>query len=102
MLWMVKRVFWGPENTDPESGTAHLNTDLNIREIAVMTPLVILIFWMGLHHVTFTGASEARVTRMLDDAGAPAARVLILSTPARAQQEAEQGVQQEMQQEEQR
>jgi NADH-quinone oxidoreductase subunit M len=97
MLWMVKRVFWGHENPELESGTAHLNTDLNIREIAVMIPLVVLIFWMGLHHMTFTGASEARVSQMLDNAGAPPARVLILNAPvevASQEQEEQQEVQQ--------
>ncbi|MDP2786388.1 MAG: proton-conducting transporter membrane subunit, partial [Sulfurimicrobium sp.] len=74
MLWMVKRVFWGPENPSEDSGTAHLHSDLNSREIAVMVPIVILIFWMGLHHQTFTAHSEATVTRMLIDAKAPAAR----------------------------
>jgi NADH-quinone oxidoreductase subunit M len=68
MLWMVKRVFWGPENAKPDSGTAHLNDDLNIREIAVMTPLVILIFWMGLHHETFSGSSEACMKQLIDSA----------------------------------
>jgi NADH-quinone oxidoreductase subunit M len=85
MLWMVKRVFWGPENPDPKSGTAHLTSDLNIREIAVMTPLVILIFWMGLHHVTFTDASEAKVEYMLNDAKAPSTRSLLLNAPNQAQ-----------------
>ena len=74
MLWMVKRVFWGAENDAPGSGTAHLVGDMGVREIAVMTPLVVLIFWMGLHHATFTKGSEAAVTRLLDWAAAPPAR----------------------------
>ncbi len=65
MLWMVKRVFWGPANADPESGTAHLHTDLNAREVAVLLPLVVLIFWMGIHPQTFLGHSEAQVSRAL-------------------------------------
>jgi NADH-quinone oxidoreductase subunit M len=92
MLWMVKRVFWGPENQAPDSGTAHVASDLNAREIAVMTPLVILIFWMGLHHVTFTGASETKVDQMLFEAKAPPAKGLSLSAPIQIQQE--QGAQQ--------
>jgi NADH-quinone oxidoreductase subunit M len=74
MLWMVKRVFWGPENKGPDSGTAHLSGDLNIREIAVMASLAILVFWMGLRPVTFTGASEAASARMLGAIGAPPPR----------------------------
>ncbi len=65
MLWMVKRVFWGPANADPESGTAHLHADLNAREVAVLLPLVVLIFWMGIHPQTFLGHSEAQVSRAL-------------------------------------
>ncbi|BDU78648.1 complex I subunit 4 family protein [Mesoterricola sediminis] len=74
MLWMVKRVFWGPENPDPESGTHHLHADLTPREIAVMLPLVVLIFWMGIHPQTFLGHSETQVSRALVQAQAPAAR----------------------------
>jgi len=78
MLWMVKRVFWGPVNPDEDSGTQHLHSDLNPREIAVMLPLVVLILWMGIHPRTFVAASEAPVTALLKDANAPAIRPLIL------------------------
>jgi hypothetical protein len=44
-----------------------------------MTPIVILIFWMGLRPVTFTGASEATVSQMLEAAKAPPPRTLILN-----------------------
>ncbi|MCE1229104.1 MAG: NADH-quinone oxidoreductase subunit M [Firmicutes bacterium] len=76
LLWMVKRVFWGPENAAEDSGTAHLHDDLNAREIAVMVPLVVLIFWMGLHHRTFTAHSEATVTKLLADIKAPSPRAV--------------------------
>ena len=72
LLWMVKRVFWGPANTDEDSGTAHLHEDLNGREIAVLVPIVAMIFWMGLHPQTFLGASQAPVEQLLKDADAPA------------------------------
>lgn len=65
MLWMVKRAFWGPENTDEQSGTAHLLQDLNSREIAVLVPIVVLIFWMGLHPQTFTAISERPVAELM-------------------------------------
>jgi len=98
MLWMVMRVFWGPENKDAGSGTAHLSHDLNIREIAVMAPLVILIFWMGLRPVTFTGASEAGSARLMEAINAPPARSASLAAqpttpeaaPDQTQQEGEQ------------
>ena len=65
MLWMVKRVFWGPVNEAEGSGTAHLDADLNARELAVLIPIVVLIFWMGIHPQTFLAQSEGTVARAL-------------------------------------
>ena len=65
LLWMFKRVFWGPANPDEESGTAHLQNDLNLREICVLVPVVVLIFWMGIYPATFLEASEAPVKTLL-------------------------------------
>jgi NADH-quinone oxidoreductase subunit M len=48
MLWFVQRVFFGPlkepAGTDRESGT-----DLCGREIAALTPLAVLVLWIGLY-----------------------------------------------------
>jgi len=74
LLWMFKRVFWGAPNPDEGSGTAHLNTDMNAREIAVMLPIVVLIFWMGLRPQTFLGHSQAPVEQLLRDTRAPEPR----------------------------
>jgi NADH-quinone oxidoreductase subunit M len=73
LLWMVKRVFWGPANAGEDSGTARLQGDLNGREIAVMVPIVVLIFWMGLHPQTFLAPSERQVGQALTLARAPQA-----------------------------
>ncbi len=78
MLWMFKRVFWGPENKDEDSGTHHLHSDLNAREVAVMLPIVVLIFWMGIHPKTFVAISEAPVVALLQEAKAPAPRTFVL------------------------
>jgi NADH-quinone oxidoreductase subunit M len=75
LLWMVKRVFWGPVNADEDSGTAHLHEDLNGREIAVLVPIVVLIFWMGLHPQTFLASSQAPIEQLLKEAKAPAPRM---------------------------
>ena len=88
MLWMFKRVFWGPENKDEDSGTHHLHHDLNAREIAVMLPLVVLILWMGIHPRTFVAISEAPVTTLLKEAGAPAIRTYVLKPAVHAAPEA--------------
>jgi len=84
MLWMFKRVFWGPENKDEDSGTHHLQSDLNAREIAVLLPLVVLIVWMGVHPATFVTASEAPVVALLKEAKAPAPRTFVLKPAVHA------------------
>ena len=71
LLWMVKRVFWGPANVQEGSGTVRLSADLNAREVAVLLPIVVLIFWMGVHPQTFLGHSERQVGRMLQQMRAP-------------------------------
>ena len=81
MLWMFKRVFWGPANPDAESGTAHISRDLNAREVAVMLPLLVLVFWMGLHPQTFLGHSQPAVEQLLSDDQAPGQRSTVLAPP---------------------
>lgn len=49
MLWMVQRVFFGPL-TNPENQNLK---DLNVREMVVVMPLIVMIFWMGLYPKTF-------------------------------------------------
>ncbi|MCB9027195.1 MAG: NADH-quinone oxidoreductase subunit M, partial [Bdellovibrionaceae bacterium] len=44
MLWMVKKVFFGPEGEIVTKYKAE-GLDLNLREFAVMLPLVVMIFW---------------------------------------------------------
>jgi NADH-quinone oxidoreductase subunit M len=79
LLWMVKRVFWGPANAQEDSGTAHLHHDLDSREIAVLLPIVALIVWMGVHPQTFLAQSERQVGQMLSQAGAPPVRPAMVS-----------------------
>jgi len=61
MLWMVQRVFWNPmvheENKDLK--------DMNLREILTVTPLVVLIVWIGVHPSTFLSPMEAAVRLLL-------------------------------------
>lgn len=59
MLWMFKRVFFGQQG-ELVKDEKHPLHDLSLREILVMAPLVILVFWMGLlpnHFLNFSKAS---------------------------------------------
>lgn len=57
MLWMVQRVFFGPIR-NPENEKL---VDMNGREIAVIVPLVIMIFWMGLYPKPFFALMDGPV-----------------------------------------
>jgi NADH-quinone oxidoreductase subunit M len=65
MLWMVKRVFFGPagELVKDEHHPLH---DLSLREIVVMAPLVVLIFWMGLFPNHFLDFSKVSVDHLVN------------------------------------
>jgi NADH-quinone oxidoreductase subunit M len=62
MLWMVKKVFFGPAGDivkhHPEM------QDLNWREKFTLAPILILIFWMGIFPNHFLSWSEASIRHM--------------------------------------
>lgn len=60
MLWMVKRMFFGPAG-ELVKDEHHPLVDLNFREIAVMAPLIVLIFWMGIFPNHFLDYSKASI-----------------------------------------
>ncbi len=61
MLWMFQKMFLGKaENPKNE----HL-ADLNWREIAVMVPLLILIFWIGLYPAPFLNLMSPSVNALV-------------------------------------
>jgi NADH-quinone oxidoreductase subunit M len=45
MLWMVQRVFFGPCDKPENQKLA----DLSLREVLVLLPMVVMIFWMGVY-----------------------------------------------------
>ncbi len=61
MLWMVKKVFFGPV-TEENKALA----DLSVREVAVMVPLVVLIFWIGVGPGFLTKKMEKSVTKFIE------------------------------------
>jgi NADH-quinone oxidoreductase subunit M len=68
MLWMFKRVFFGSPG-DLVKDEHHPLHDLSLREIAVLIPLVIMIFWMGLFPNQFLDWSKASVDHLIADRG---------------------------------
>ena len=64
MLWMCKRVFFG-EPGELVSDTKHPLEDLSWREISVVTPLVVLIFWMGIFPQHFLKFSEKSIDHLV-------------------------------------
>lgn len=67
MLWMVKRVFFGPESEMVKKHAAQGGMDLNLRERFVMAPLVLLIFWMGLFPNHFLKFSKTSIDNLIEN-----------------------------------
>ena len=64
MLWMFKRVFFG-EAGPLVKDEHHPLHDLNLREMAVLAPLVVLIFWMGIFPNHFLKYSKASIEHLV-------------------------------------
>lgn len=64
MLWMFKRVFFGPkgELLNDEEHPLH---DLDRREIGVMIPLVVMVFWMGVFPNHFLDYSKSSIEHLV-------------------------------------
>jgi len=62
LLWMVQRVVFGI----PAAHERNRLVDLNGRELAMMTPLVILVFWIGLFPNPFLSRMHASVAKLLN------------------------------------
>ena len=75
MLWMVQRVFFG-EVTNPKNENI---PDLNLRELAYLAPLVVLIFWIGLFPNFFLKKMHVSVDHFISqvkvEAAAPSPQV---------------------------
>lgn len=59
MLWMVKRIFFGVKGPLVEHDHSAHGLDINYREMVVLAPFIILIFWMGLFPSQFLNWSKA-------------------------------------------
>lgn len=70
MLWMVKRVFFGPAgqivNEWSEKGKS---LDIGLREVVVLVPFVVLIFWMGIFPGHFLDLTKASIDHLAKSNG---------------------------------
>jgi len=62
MLWMYKRVMFGPVTNEEN----YKLTDLNVREIGILVPLVIFMVWIGIRPVDFLQYSEVQINELLE------------------------------------
>jgi NADH-quinone oxidoreductase subunit M len=62
MLWMYQRVFYGEVK---EEVRRHL-PDLNLREWAVVIPLIAMMVWMGVYSQSFLPPVSKTTARVLE------------------------------------
>lgn len=65
MLWMYKRVFFGDKG-ELVKDEHHPLHDLSAREVTVLVPLIVLIFWMGIFPGHFLSWSEASIKHLVN------------------------------------
>lgn len=68
ILYMFQKMFLGPQGeiVDEVRQHGHGIRDLNWREIAIMVPLLILIFWIGLYPKPFFALMAPAVDQLVD------------------------------------
>ena len=65
MLWMYQRVFFGTLVDEVK----HHMPELNLREWVAITPLIVMMVWMGIFTQTFLPTVSETNARILDQAG---------------------------------
>jgi NADH-quinone oxidoreductase subunit M len=61
MLWMYQRVAFG----EVKNSKLLTLTDMNVREIIVMIPIIIFIIWIGIYPSTFLKVSEKSTAKVI-------------------------------------
>ncbi|MGH7254816.1 MAG: NADH-quinone oxidoreductase subunit M, partial [Nitrospirales bacterium] len=80
LLWMVQRVAFGQA---PASSRAHLS-DLNVREMVILTPLAVLVFWIGLFPNPVLQVMHRSVDRVLEHLLQPGSTVVRTIPPGQS------------------
>lgn len=63
MLWLYRRLFYGPL----DKNDVRLMPDLNAREYVMFVPLLALVLWMGIYPISFSHAFAATTDKILTD-----------------------------------
>ena len=66
LLWMYQRVVFGEVKNEE---LKHELTDMNLREMIVMVPILIFIVWIGVYPNTFLKLTEASTQSILQQVG---------------------------------
>jgi NADH:ubiquinone oxidoreductase subunit 4 (subunit M) len=69
MLWLVERVFFGPLK-EPHHDAEHPIPDMHLREVFALVPLVVFMFWIGLHPQFFVEKMQPTLNPLAASAGA--------------------------------
>ncbi len=72
LLWALQRIIFNPIDK-PENESM---TDLSVRELVVLAPLVLGILWMGLYPAPLLRRTETAARQFIEYARPPAARAL--------------------------
>ena len=62
MLWMVQRVFFGPLENEKNKNLK----DLSFREMMVLLPFVVFVFWIGLYPKAFLNKMDKSVATYIE------------------------------------
>jgi len=63
LLWMFLRVMFGPITNEKNKSLV----DLNGREIGIMIPIILMIFWIGIYPSTFLKKTEATAAALIEN-----------------------------------
>jgi NADH-quinone oxidoreductase subunit M len=63
MLWLYRRLFYGPL----EKNDVKAMPDLNFREYAMFVPLLVLVMWIGIYPATFRNVFAPTAEKVLAD-----------------------------------
>jgi len=88
MLWVYQRVMFG-KVTNPKNENLK---DLSTREIIIMIPLLVFIFWIGVYPNTFFSKMNPAMEKMLDQMGRNEVAIVEMHHPAAVEHGAEHAV----------